>query len=157
MYYIHTYIHIYTRTLETTMHKQPLATPLVTPAPVEVGCVGGKIDLMYKAWPYASASIFLVIYRVLSWHEWKRAGALYGNLTHDAVLAFLFPVCVLVQQTNWGTYYSTKVSSLVYVKLLWRYFWPVTPVHCYPLIMADFYCACVVPRLMHKLYNFLAN
>ena len=115
----------------------------------------GVTELINKAWQYASASIFLVIYRVLSWHEWKRAGALYGNFTHDTVLASLFPICVLVQQTNWGTY-STNVLSLVYVKLLWRDFWPVTPVHCYPLKMADFYCACVVPCLIHKLYSLLS-
>ena len=44
--------------------------------------------------------IFSVIYRVSSWNEWLRAGALYGNLTRDAVLAFLGQICVLVQQTD---------------------------------------------------------
>ena len=60
-------------------------------------------------------------------------------------------VYILVQQANWGTYYLA--SSLVYVKLLWQDFWPFTPVYCYPLKITNFYCACMVPRLMHKLYR----
>ena len=66
--------------------------------------------------------IFLVIYRVLLQHEWIRAGVMYGNLTHDTVLAFISQICVLVQQTDQGVYYSTKISLLVLVKLAWRVF-----------------------------------
>ena len=43
---------------------------------------------------------FLVMYYISSWHEWKRAEALYGNLTRDAILASLIQICILVQQTN---------------------------------------------------------
>ena len=32
--------------------------------------------------------------RVLSRHEWLRAGALYGNVTLGAILIFLFPICI---------------------------------------------------------------
>ena len=35
---------------------------------------------------------------------------MYGNLTRDAVLAFLIEICTLVQQANRGAYYSSKVS-----------------------------------------------
>ena len=58
------------------------------------------IEVMRKAWLRAMTSFFLVIYRVSSWNEWLRAGALYGNLTCDAVLAFLGQICALVQQTD---------------------------------------------------------
>lgn len=42
----------------------------------------------------------LVTYCVLLWHEWKRAGPLYGNLDHDAVLAVLIQIFLLVHQTK---------------------------------------------------------
>ena len=58
------------------------------------------IEVMHKAWLRAITSFFSVIYRVSLWNEWLRAGALYGNLTRDAVLAFLGQICVLVQQTD---------------------------------------------------------
>ena len=61
-------------------------------------------------------SYFLVSYYVSSWHKWKRAGALYGNLTCDTILAFLIQTCVFIQQTNRGAYFSTKVSSSVLSK-----------------------------------------
>lgn len=50
-----------------------------------------------------------------------------GIVWHKIILAFLFPVCVSGQQTNWITYCS-KLSSLVYIKLLLQDFWFVTPV-----------------------------
>ena len=74
------------------------------------------MELINEAWLGAITSFFLDIYRVSSWHEWKRAGVLYGNLTRDAVLAFLIQICILVQQTNWGAYYSSKVSLSVLSK-----------------------------------------
>ena len=40
---------------------------------------------------------FWDIYHVLLWHEWTRAGALYGDFTLDALLIFHFPICILVQ------------------------------------------------------------
>ena len=43
------------------------------------------------------------------WHEWKRGGALYGSLTHDAVLAFLIQICILVQHIDSDAYCPTKV------------------------------------------------
>ena len=43
--------------------------------------------------------------------------------------------------------------SACLLKLLWWDFCLITPVHCYPLKMADFYCACIVPRPIHKLYK----
>ena len=99
-------------------------------------------------------SVFLVIYRILSWHEWKRAGLLYSNLTRYTVLAFLLQICVLVQQkTNWSAYYSAKASSFVISKLVWQGYILLPCLHCYPLKMADFYCTCVVPHLVDKLYN----
>ena len=59
---------------------------------------------MYRGYAQGVASrdnlIFSVIYRVSSWNEWLRAGALYGNLTRGAVLAFLGQICALVQQTD---------------------------------------------------------
>ena len=55
---------------------------------------------MHKAWLRAMTSFFSVIYRVSSWNEWLRAGALYGNLTRDTALAFLGQICALVQQTD---------------------------------------------------------
>ena len=58
------------------------------------------IEVMHKAWLRAMTSFFSVIDRVSSWNEWLRAGALYGNLTRDAVLAFLGQIYVLVQQTD---------------------------------------------------------
>ena len=61
------------------------------------------IELLNRACPCASVSNFYVIYRVLSWHEWLRAVALYGNLTCDAILIFHFPICILVQQANKDT------------------------------------------------------
>ena len=60
--------------------------------------------LCYRGYAQGVASrddlIFSVIYRVSSWNEWLRAGALYGSLTRDAVLAFLGQICALVQQTD---------------------------------------------------------
>lgn len=58
------------------------------------------IELINKVWLGVITSIFLVIYHVSSWHEWKRTGALYDNFTHDAILAFPIQIYVLVQQTN---------------------------------------------------------
>ena len=112
-----------------------------------------NIEVMHKAWLRAITSFFLVIYRVLSWYEWLRAGAMCGNLTRDAVLAFTSQICVLVQQTDDGVYYSTKISPVVLVKLAWRVFQKWHLYTLLPLKMADFYCACVVPRLMHNLYT----
>ena len=43
---------------------------------------------------------YLIFLGYLSWNERLRAGALYGNLTRDAVLAFLGQICTLVQQTD---------------------------------------------------------
>ena len=58
------------------------------------------IEVMHKAWLRAITSFFSVIYRVSSWNEWLRAGALYDNLTHGTVIAFLGQICALVQQTD---------------------------------------------------------
>ena len=41
-----------------------------------------QLELMHKPWLDTITSFFLVIYCVLSWHEWERAGLLYGNLNH---------------------------------------------------------------------------
>ena len=53
---------------------------------------------------------FLVIYRVLSWHEWKRAGVLYGDFTRDAILIFLFQVYILVQQAKYLSLYRLIIG-----------------------------------------------
>ena len=50
-----------------------------------------------KAWLGIITSIFLA---VSLQYEWLRAGTLYGNLTHDAVLAFIVQICILGQQTD---------------------------------------------------------
>ena len=55
---------------------------------------------MHKAWLRAITSFFSVIYRVSLWNEWIRAGALYGNLTRGAVLAFLGQICMRISSTN---------------------------------------------------------
>ena len=78
---------------------------------------------------------------------------LYGDFTHDAVLASLIQICVLVQQTYQGIHYSTDVLSLVLMKLIWRAFEPLL---LYTLLATQngrLLCACVVPRLMHNLYS----
>ena len=55
--------------------------------------------------------IFSVIYRGLSYHEWLRAGALYGNLTHDVVLAFLCQMCVSsTNQLRYLLFYQVIVA-----------------------------------------------
>ena len=54
-------------------------------------------DAVHKAWLGAITSIFSV---VSLQDEWLRAGALYGNLTYDAVFAFILQICVLGQQTD---------------------------------------------------------
>ena len=69
-------------------------------------------ELFNEAW-LSAITIFL---GYLSWHEWKRAEALYGNLTRDAVLSFPIQICTLVQQTDWDSYYSSKVSLSVLSK-----------------------------------------
>ena len=82
-------------------------------------------------------------------------GALCGDLTRNAVLAFLNKICTLVQQTNRGAYYSTKISSSILSKAALAGVFPLLCLHCYPLKMADFYYACVVPRLVNKLCSYL--
>ena len=54
---------------------------------------------------------------------------MYGGLTRDAVLAFISQICISIQQTDQDVYYSTKISSLVLVKLAWPLFSEVTPVY----------------------------
>ena len=104
-------------------------------------------------WLRAITSFFLVIHCVLSWHEWLRAWAMYGNLTHDTVLAFISQIYVLVQQTNKDVYYSTKILSFVLVKLVWCVSQKLHLYALLPLKMADFYCTCRVPRLMQNLHS----
>ena len=71
--------------------------------------------LSYRGYAQGVASrddlIFSVIYRISSWNEWLRAGALYGNLTRDAVLAFLGQICALAQQTD----YKVSIILLRYI------------------------------------------
>ena len=46
---------------------------------------------------------------------------MYGNLTRDAAVflpSSCSQICVLVQQTDQGVYYSTKISPLVFVKVV---------------------------------------
>ena len=115
--------------------------------------IGGLIyyiELINKAWLVMITSFFSVIYHLLSWHEWKRAGPLYGNLTCDAFLDFLIQICIILQQTSWGAYCFIKVSSVLSRTSLARFF-PIAVPTFYPLKMADLYSACVVPCLVNKL------
>ena len=63
-------------------------------------------------WLGKITSLFLVIYCVYSSHEWKELEHCMIISPHNAVLAFVIQVCVLVQQTKWGAYYSTMVTLL---------------------------------------------
>ena len=90
--------------------------------------IGGLIyyiELINKAWLVMITSFFSVIYHLLSWHEWKGAGALYGNLTCDAFLEFLIQICILLQQTSWGAYCFIKVSSSVLSRTSLARFFPI--------------------------------
>ena len=51
--------------------------------------VGHNIQGSLRGRGSAKVSQILVIYCVLSWHEWKRAGGLHGDFTHDAILSYL--------------------------------------------------------------------
>ena len=95
---------------------------------------------------FYSTPFFLAIYCVSLWHDWvknMRAGALYGNLIHDKVLAFLIQIIMCVSSTN-------QLRCLYFTDLL-----PPACVYvsCYPLKLVDFYYTCVVPHLLHKLYK----
>ena len=74
---------------------------------------------------------------------------MYGNLTCDTVI---LPLAKNMCMTNQGVYYSTKISSLVLVKLVWHIFQPLHLYALSPLKLADFYCACIVPHFMNNLY-----
>ena len=81
---------------------------------------------MHKTYStHVSCNYLTVIYCISSWHEWLRAGGLYGDFTHDTVLASLIQMCVLVQHANQGIHYSTKVLLLVLMKLIWCAFDPL--------------------------------
>ena len=97
---------------------------------------------------YNNYFVFMIIYCISLLHEWITAGALYSNLSHYAVLTFLIQICLLVQQTKWDVYYYAKILSLVLSETFL-----LSCLNYYPLIMTDFYCACIVPHLMHKLYG----
>ena len=84
----------------------------------------------------------------------EKSWSVVGNLTCDAVLAFLIQICTLVSTNQLRClYYFTKVSFFVLSKTNLGGVFPLSCLHCYPLKMADFYCACIVPRLVNKLYS----
>ena len=116
----------YSSKVSSVLSKTDLAGVFPVTVPTLISTQNGRLycacvvprlvnKLINEAWLGTITSFFLDIYRVSSWKEWKRAGALHGNLTCD-VLASLIQMCTLVQQTKWGAYYSSKVSLSVLSK-----------------------------------------
>ena len=109
------------------------------------------MELINKVWLGIITSFFLVIYRVLLWHQPKE---LERCMTISPVMLFLpSSICTLVQQTNWSAYYSTKVLLSVLSKTDLAGIFSLLCLRCYLLKMADFYCACIMPRFIIKLYS----
>jgi len=69
---------------------------------------------------FAHASTFSVIHRVLSWHKWK---SLWDGASEHCIA--ISPVTILLPQFfQYPCHYSTKVSSLGWVILIWQDLFP---------------------------------
>ena len=72
-----------------------------------------RLNAQGKAWH--NYLIFLVIYHVLLWHDWRIPWELYGNLTQDAVLASHIQICYQLNKPN-KMFIFTKVISFVFIE-----------------------------------------
>ena len=117
--------------------------------------ISGNWQLTLCVLPYSSKFLWseiLLIHAAAVWH-WKwifmiKFSWILPNLwTVNAKHTDLF---IYMQYISWR---NTKIPLLVSSKTGMAEFCPLLILQCYPLKMAYFYCTCVVPCLVNKLYT----